>query len=103
MFGKSYVVVRALINRLACLCKAGKCSHGTRQRVVKQVKTLSLNGPDQMLGEPLISTITSDLTSKEAAQDDRGKHGFTTHTYVHNQLIQARMPIIPHAILILHI
>lgn len=54
-----------------------------------------------MLGELLISTITSDLTSKEAAQDGKAKLGFTTHTYIHIQLIQARMPIIPHAILIL--
>lgn len=54
-----------------------------------------------MLDEPLISTITSDLTSREAAQDDKGKHGFTTHMYLHTQLIQARMPVIPTAILIL--
>lgn len=65
------------------------------------MKTLSPYGPDQMLGEPLISTITSDLTSKEAAQDDKGKHGFTTHTFIHTQLSQAGMPIIPNAILIL--
>lgn len=65
------------------------------------MKTLSPSGPDQALGELLISTITSDLTSKEAAQDDKAKHGFTTHMCIHSQLIQARMLIIPHAILIL--